>query len=254
MSKIAGDGIKTMGNTPSARDEHAIGALKEENQEADQQTRTPVKQSTDLQYHADPGKKEPLEAYLDGTQRQADSIVTHDNTSTTRNATSNHHHVTPVYQVDDSSLPTEVQTLKESSFTLGGDGNGQGSLLAIDRSHNNLDTISGNQVRDDATPTMMHNNSPNIANTLHDHAYALIEGMVEVLRTDSSADSAELASKVPEVRGAVQTEYQSGSNTEVARDIGWHKAEMEIPDPLIGGYTNEELFAFIRRFNKVGLP
>jgi hypothetical protein len=88
--------------------------------------------------------------------------------------------------------------------------------------------------------------------TLQDQAYALIEGPVEMLRKDLNTDSHELACEVPEVPGVIQTEYPSGSNAEFVRDIGWHKANIEIPDPLIGGYTNGELFTFIRRFNKVG--
>jgi hypothetical protein len=339
MSNNAGYVVKISGNTPPGSDEHAIGALKEQNQEAAQQTRTQVKESTDLQYQADPSGTEPAASHLDGTQSQIDGIIAHDNTSTTRNATHNHNHdhVTSVDQVDDTTLPTAMQTHKESSYALGGVANGEENLLAIDRSHNHFDTISGDQVHDDAAPTMMQtlhdktnaladgssgqlapqaderrdhvetppcvndpnnapptmlatlqgqayalvgasngltapkvhqdlnhqntlpdihihdNNTPTMVATLHDQAYALVEGPVEALKKDLNADSHKLASNVPEVRGAVQTEYHSGSNAEVVRDIGWHKAEVEIPDPLIGGYTNGELFAFIRRFNKVGL-
>ncbi|KAK5188813.1 hypothetical protein LTR92_011175 [Exophiala xenobiotica] len=86
--------------------------------------------------------------------------------------------------------------------------------------------------------------------TLQDQAHALVEGPAAILRKDLNADSHELAHQVPEVRGAVQNAQPSSSNAEVVRDIGWHKAKVEIPDPLIGGYTNGELFQFIRRFNK----
>jgi hypothetical protein len=100
--------------------------------------------------------------------------------------------------------------------------------------------------------TCSNNNST--VHTLQDQAYALLEGPVEVMKKNLTADSHELAHKVPEVRGAIQTNNPTSSNADLARDIGWHKANVEIPDPLIGGYTNGELFSFIRRFNKVRLP
>lgn len=112
--------------------------------------------------------------------------------------------------------------------------------------HNHDDVLSGGHVNDTAPATMMA--------TLQDQAYALVEGPAEILRKDLIVDSHELALEVPQVRGAVQTEHTSSNNTELVRDIGWHKANVEIPDPLINGYTNGELFSFIRRFNKVELP
>ncbi|KAJ5139204.1 uncharacterized protein N7515_004052 [Penicillium bovifimosum] len=86
--------------------------------------------------------------------------------------------------------------------------------------------------------------------TLQDQAYALLEGPAEVVKKNLTADSHELAHKTPEVRGAIQTNSPTSGNAELVRDIGWHKANVEIPDPLIGGYTNGELFSIIRRFNK----
>jgi hypothetical protein len=89
--------------------------------------------------------------------------------------------------------------------------------------------------------------------TLRNQAFASMEGSIEILRKDFNADSHELAYEVPEARGATQTEYPKCSNAGITRDIGWHKTNIEIPNPLIDGYTNGELFAFIRRFNKVEL-
>jgi hypothetical protein len=337
MSNNTGYVVKILENTPPVSDEHAIGALKEQNQEADQQTRPQVKQSPDPQCQADPSGNEHGPSHPDGTKSQFDGIIAHDNTSSTQNATHNHDHVMPGDHIDDTTLQTMMQTLKESSYAPGGVANGQNNLLVIDGRHNLSETISGDQVHDNAAPTMMQalhdktcelvggssgqpasqanerrdhietppcvnhhsnasptmlatlqdqayalvgasnrltesqvhqnlnhqnnlpgihvhdSNNPTLVATLHDQPYALVEGAVEALRKDFNADSHELASKVPGVRGAVQTGFHSGSNAEVPRDIGWHKADVEIPDPLIGGYTNGELFAFIRRFNKVGL-
>lgn len=125
---------------------------------------------------------------------------------------------------------------------------GASNDLITSQVHRNLDypkTLPGIQFDDNNTSTMVA--------TLHHQAYALIEVPVETMKNDPNADSHELAHEVPEVRGAIQKKYPSGDYSELARDIGWHKVKLEIPDPLIGGYTNGELFAFIRRFNKVGL-
>lgn len=96
------------------------------------------------------------------------------------------------------------------------------------------------------------NNSSTPVGTFRDQANALMRGPAEALRKELNGDSHELISKEPEVRGAVQGEYHVRSDTDVVRDIGWHKASIDVPDPLIGGYTNGDLFEFIRRFNKVG--
>jgi hypothetical protein len=136
-------------------------------------------------------------------------------------------------------------TLQDRAYALLGSSNGQTAPQA----HRNLDhqaVLPGTNIHDTKLPTMMA--------TLQDQAHALVEGPAAILRKDLNADSHELAHQVPEVRGAVQTAQPSSNNAEVVRDIGWHKANVEIPDPLIGGYTNGELFQFIRRFNKVGLP
>ncbi len=37
--------------------------------------------------------------------------------------------------------------------------------------------------------------------------------------------------------------------TEV-KDLGWHEKEIEVPNPLVGGLPNEELWTLVRRFNK----
>ncbi|KAJ5612040.1 hypothetical protein N7510_005234 [Penicillium lagena] len=336
MSNNAGYIVKVSRNTPPASDEHSKRALKDQDQEVDQQTRTQGKLGTDLQYQPGLSGNEPAASYVDGKQSQIDGIIAHDHTSTTRNATHthDHHHVTSGHQVDDTTPLNVIQTVKESFYALDGIASGQNDLLAVDGCHNHLDTISGGQVQDDAAPAKMQtlhdntcvlvggcsgqpasqadgtrehietspsvndlnnaapailttfqdqayalvgassglttpqahrnlnhqktlpdihsnvNNNPSMVATLQDQAYALIQGPVEVFRKDCNADSHELAYDVPKTRGAIQTDYPSGRNAQVARDIGWHKANVEIPDPLIGGYTNEELFAFLRRFNK----
>ena len=38
---------------------------------------------------------------------------------------------------------------------------------------------------------------------------------------------------------------------EVARDLGWHEKDQNVPDPLVGGIGNEQLWLLLRRFNKV---
>lgn len=64
------------------------------------------------------------------------------------------------------------------------------------------------------------------------------------------ADSHELAHDAS-IKGAVQSHGLPGQTNGQTRDIGWHKANADIPDPLIEGFSNGQLFAMIRRFNKV---
>ncbi|KAJ5633298.1 hypothetical protein N7490_009637 [Penicillium lividum] len=208
----------------------------------------------------------------------------------TRNATDNHYydHLAEVYQVNDTALPAANRNLNDTSYMLGERATDQDNPIAIDGRHNHSEAISDDQVHHEAasttmqrlqdntcalvggcsahpasqadetcdhitTPSNVNNNnnaSPTMLATLQDQVYVPIGHPIEVMRKQFQADSHKLAYEVPETRGAIQTGYPSSSNAEVTRDIGWHKANIEIPDPLIGGYTNEELFAFIRRFNK----
>jgi hypothetical protein len=203
-----------------------------------------------------------------------------------------HDHVMSGGRIDDPPTNSTVkQDLKENSYELSGVAHDQDNLPAVHGKENRFQSITDDQFHDDAAATTMqvlpektcalvggcsghpasqidetrehiekqpsvkdHDNaSPTMLASLRYQAYAPIEGPMEVLRKDFNADSHELAYAVSEAQGAIQTDYTSASNAEVARDIGWHKANIEIPDPLIGGYTNGELFAVIRRFNKVGL-
>jgi hypothetical protein len=63
-----------------------------------------------------------------------------------------------------------------------------------------------------------------------------------------TADSHDVAHQEHEDKG----EAQQLPSAEV-RDLGWHKKLPEMPGTLIGGVRNEDLFAMIRRFNKVSL-
>ncbi|KAG4432446.1 hypothetical protein IFR05_012061 [Cadophora sp. M221] len=69
----------------------------------------------------------------------------------------------------------------------------------------------------------------------------------DVLTKGFIADSHDLAHDY-EIEGALQV-HDEETNGGV-RDIGWHRPNVEIPDPLIGGISNGQLFAMIRRFNK----
>jgi hypothetical protein len=61
-----------------------------------------------------------------------------------------------------------------------------------------------------------------------------------------AADSHDLAHWDYEATG----EAQKQPRVEV-RDLGWHKSLADVPGRLIDGVSNENLFAMIRRFNKV---
>jgi hypothetical protein len=49
-----------------------------------------------------------------------------------------------------------------------------------------------------------------------------------------------------EEKGAAQLPHAE----EDVADLGWHKNKHGMPDPLVGGLDNEELWLLIRRFNK----
>jgi len=63
------------------------------------------------------------------------------------------------------------------------------------------------------------------------------------------ADSHDLALREPKIQGAIQKQSLGESGLKV-NDLGWHKDPSDMPDGLIGGVSNDSLFAMIRRFNK----
>ena len=65
----------------------------------------------------------------------------------------------------------------------------------------------------------------------------------------AGTDSHILATAEQDEIGAVQEDHFE----EQANDLGWNSKEQDIPQPLIGGLSNEELFMLVRRFNKVGI-
>ena len=87
----------------------------------------------------------------------------------------------------------------------------------------------------------------------------------EEVPTDSHALAQEAATgeNVDERGYAQRPHYESpnnaggeGGNTGVrteteVRDLGWHEKEEVVPNPLVGGLPNEELWTLVRRFNKV---
>lgn len=64
--------------------------------------------------------------------------------------------------------------------------------------------------------------------------------------TDEPTLSHALATDDHEEKGAAQMDHDH----EDVADLGWHKKKDGMPDPLVGGLDNEELWLLIRRFNK----
>lgn len=118
-------------------------------------------------------------------------------------------------------------------------------IQVVPEESNQIQTLLNENLTNDTSNTSNTSNTRLAA--MQNRAQALIDEQKEVLRREFNADSHELAYQTPKDRGAAQT----GGHEEVVRDIGWHKADNQIPDPLIAGYSNGELFAYIRRFNKV---
>jgi hypothetical protein len=71
--------------------------------------------------------------------------------------------------------------------------------------------------------------------------------IVEAAPEEHPTDSHELANADHEEKGAAQVDH---GQTEV-RDLGWNENLSDIPNPVVGGLPNEELWTLIRRFNKV---
>jgi hypothetical protein len=75
---------------------------------------------------------------------------------------------------------------------------------------------------------------------------------VEAHEEEEPTISHELANANHEYKGAAQLDH---GQTEV-KDLGWNDSG-GIPQPLVGGLPNEELWTLLRRFNKVrdtGVP
>lgn len=97
-------------------------------------------------------------------------------------------------------------------------------------------------IHDDITPGLIDTNRERINRKLID--------IKEGLTKSFAADSHDLAFGDHEVKGEAQKQPIIESGAQV-RDLGWHKNIADMPGTLIGGVTNENLFAMIRRFNKV---
>lgn len=64
--------------------------------------------------------------------------------------------------------------------------------------------------------------------------------------TDEPTLSHSLAVMEHEEIGHAQAQHD-----EMVQNLGWHEPDEAIPDPLVGGLPNEELWLVLRRFNKV---
>ena len=71
--------------------------------------------------------------------------------------------------------------------------------------------------------------------------------IVEAPPEEHPTESHELANADHEEKGAAQLDL---GQTEV-RDLGWNESPSDVPNPVVGGLPNEELWTLIRRFNKV---
>lgn len=78
---------------------------------------------------------------------------------------------------------------------------------------------------------------------------SIVHDTIEEVKANFNSDSHAMAQKDYGGTGAIQTHPEN--SLAGARDIGWHRPAVEVPDPLIGEVTNGRLFAMVRRFNKV---
>ena len=44
--------------------------------------------------------------------------------------------------------------------------------------------------------------------------------------------------------------HAQAQHDEMVQNLGWHEEDNKIPNPLVGGLPNDDLWLLIRRFNK----
>jgi hypothetical protein len=64
------------------------------------------------------------------------------------------------------------------------------------------------------------------------------------------SESHALANADHEQRGHAQIAGDDVHDLDI-KDLGWHEEVHDVPQPLVGGLPNEELWTLVRRFNKV---
>jgi hypothetical protein len=75
------------------------------------------------------------------------------------------------------------------------------------------------------------------------------EEQLHTSMTDKPTESHALAMADHDEKGVLQQNY----NGEDVANLGWNEPKSQIPSPLVGGISNEELWLLVRRFNKVSL-
>lgn len=89
---------------------------------------------------------------------------------------------------------------------------------------------------------------------IHEATHSLqqeLDERTQGIQKELNPDSHGIARQNPTIQGAVTQHQIPGIlDGRTITDIGWHKDPTMIPDPLIRGYTNGEVFSYVRRFNK----
>lgn len=71
--------------------------------------------------------------------------------------------------------------------------------------------------------------------------------IVEAHEEEPPTESHELAQADHDLKGAAQIDHDSPE----VKNMGWNEPPKDVPNPLVGGISNEELWTLLRRFNKV---
>ena len=69
----------------------------------------------------------------------------------------------------------------------------------------------------------------------------------DVHEAETPTNSHALAEADHDEKGAAQ----EGHFSHEVKDLGWNEHPKDVPNPMIGGLPNEELWLLVRRFNKV---
>ncbi|KAK0513106.1 hypothetical protein JMJ35_004092 [Cladonia borealis] len=97
-----------------------------------------------------------------------------------------------------------------------------------------------------ATPVMETKDTATITSPSNSVASTMVTPTSSASASNAPSESHALAAGEHEEIGHVQKGHEEGE----VRDMGWNDHPKDVPQPLVGGLPNEELWTLVRRFNK----
>ena len=97
-----------------------------------------------------------------------------------------------------------------------------------------------------ATPVMETKETATTTSPSNSVASTMVTPTSSASASNAPSESHALAAGEHEEVGHVQKGHEEGE----VRDMGWNDHPKDVPQPLVGGLPNEELWTLVRRFNK----